>query len=1019
MRSAGQRAIKRGGATTGGGGTPLWSVLFAGVPADASIEIPPGDTVILDVDTPIYDHVSIAGTLMVDQTKPTALRAKSIVVEGTGKYWVGDDASPFPRTQTHTCELWGLRINDPNLATPDQQNANTMSSNRGLLVMAGGELSWIAEKVPVAIFKLGATANVGASSITSRVPVTLKANDKLYLGTTKYWQEGMSDTVAVSNGTAGENTEWGRRMGWGAEVVTVGADVNNSTIIPISSSTSYSYQGGAPVTTTTLQHKHWGQLQYLVPPALEEAPGTLLSLTARSILSGDDFGSVNGNPVTGARVISALAAGSSTVVDNCATVGLLTHPIKFCGGLDADWNVHGYGAHMMVMGMASKSRMVGVERFRVGQAGFLGRYPEHHHMRSYVVSTGVKLGGVNPAWNYSEQCSTWKSSNRGISIHGTCNFELRRNVYANTDTHAIFLEDGSEEDNVIDGNFMAATDRIGYGKLAIKRGVYVPEHSEYKGHDVPSHIGYRGPAGIWFTNPKNYLRNNIVSGAYVGIWNSFAAQCFGLSALVNISPRRQPAIEHKDNEAHSCRFMCMMTASVVIDESGNTVITGGGFGELGYQGPYEYWQQPEANVIEGARLWKPGRAWYENRAFNVKYLKWRCSALRGVNINADPQEVGIFGVAGGTLESPFIVTHTLDDYYSAHRPQQMVTYHNDLHRKNGIFVPAPMDAGVDYQSFLNKAMQKGGLLALWDFYENPVENQFTLDTNNAILGAQPGFPGLMLPPAFMWATNFPGYAAALGNPTITTPDSRQKSGAFKLPADGSMFGMNGGWWVFDDPFHLYGTTGSVYADSIPGYPNLNGKLLPASYNFIGFWAIRANGVSISGQDTGVLADAKPVNYTRLQEDASTVVGTWNTGAGDNNYFPKRHAASLNGCIMKTTWSRADVPLPTQLALQVWGFTFAGANCTWALDWKGVNGALSGNATVGGISMMPRGGPAVSFIGNGKSSKALLLAATSNAYWVDTANNMIWLRLFGGPAHNYPQEPVPSYITHNPLEIYIN
>ena len=69
-------------------------------------------------------------------------------------------------------------------------------------------------------------------------------------------------------------------------------------------------------------------------------------------------------------------------VNECVAKGLAV----IQGAADSDWQTHGFGAHVMVMGLDSSAQVVGVEFRRCGQRRAMGRYPMHWHMLSYTAA---------------------------------------------------------------------------------------------------------------------------------------------------------------------------------------------------------------------------------------------------------------------------------------------------------------------------------------------------------------------------------------------------------------------------------------------------------------------------------------------------------------------------------------------------------------------------------------------------------------------------------------------------------
>lgn len=1021
-------------------GTELWSVKYASKVAGDAITINAGESVVFDLaQSPVYGEITNNGTLTVTRSRNTELRFKGFMNHGLWE--IGTEADPFPLTLSHTITPSGPRASDPFVSDPKHA---TGSDNRGVMNM-GGDRCWIGAVPAVTIFKLGDTALAGASFIVADRPVTFRAGDWLEVGTTMYWQEGMSDLSAAGYPVKDDGTNaslFGRRPGYGSEMVKVAVDVTNATTIPINATVSLN--GNAAVNGTVLQYTHHGKLQYLVPPGVhEDIPGTNLSYTPYTIRPTDVFGTVNGRQVLGSRVLAAIAAGASAVLDNRATVGLLTHPIKFGAPADGDWTNFGYGAHLMDMQFAAKARMQGVEQYRVGQAGFLGRYPQHEHMRSYIPfgassGSGTFLGDMDPAFNFTRYCSVRDSSNRGSTIHGTCGFTLFKNVYSKIDTHCIFLEDHSEERCVIDGNFVSGVGKLGYGLAFIPFDDTRNTENEIKFFDRVTIDGNTsgniGPSGIWYTNPNNYLRNNIVAGAYVGIWNLFSENCFGLSRDCGLHPREAKHLQWLNNEAHSCVFRGLNTLHEVIDENGTLT---SGIGTVGINNTPGYlggFYHPEGSTFENANVWKVWQ-WYENRAFIVHYKGWTCAALKDNNAYYGDDEAGVRGVANGEFENGSFFTHTLDDYYRTYRGEPevhsweqskrnvMTTYHNAVHRINCIFVPPPMGGMLLRATRHMKFTVQGAALDGWDWYENPCEELFELDHGSCYLGSQAGIPAVVYPPAYkLCDTTAPAFSTAYLASVGETPASitakltsyRSNSPCRKLPADGSMFERTG-WWVFDHPFQLYGITPAdiVYADSSPTLTHLNGVLVPANYNFTGVWMIAASGTNISGYGPGLYTDIARIYYTRLATDAVTPVATWDILGPypDQNYPNMRNIATLNGAIVDVRWDRAQVPLPTSLLWAWHGLKFAGANIVLSVDW---NGSAVWSAKIRDYDQNE-----IVFTGNAAPSKLALLNATINTHWVDAVNHKIWLHVWAVSTQSLTNYGNDSYHHHNVHDIAIN
>jgi hypothetical protein len=1193
----------------------LWSVLYAGAGAGDTVVVGAGVSVTMDVaSTDVYACVEVYGTVIVDETQNTQLNTDCMEIFSGGIYRAGTTASPFPRTVTHTIELSGARADDPQLAAP--AGPAIASSNRGIMVEDGGELSLVAAVPAVTIFKLGADAAALASSLTADQAVTLKAGDVLELSTTKYYSEGLTDgqlnsPVAFYPGGI-------RRPGFGREMVTVASDVTASTTIPISA-TNWPSESGATISYTsqaTLKYAHHGRLQYVVAPVNEAQTGTSLSYTNTAIASGDDFGSVQGVAITGATVLAAIAAGAETVIDNRATLGLITHPIKVQAPTGGDWDASGYGAHLMTMGNTSKTMLQGVQFTRVGQAGFLGRYPIHDHMRSYASFTGtvtVPASGtysddIDSTYNYVKNCSIHQASNRAVVIHGTCGGNYYQNVCADIDTHAIFLEDGSEERNIIDGNFVSGVGAIRFGlgseatftaaitattnlltvsaiatgALAVGQqlsvlgthvgtilaqmtgaagstGTYALSFAQagsvassanfvasraIKAHDIPAYqpLGTAGAvaggaAGIWYTNPENYLRNNIVAGHIHGIWNAFSHPYYtgyqergvrtgggviaftsrpqdptlatnvgdgtpaamqaetitltctsagppavfsrsgsltgamsavtvgtaashgsngtpggysyilqaagaafqvgdtfvfdvkrflgvfgasrdvvltsGTTAAYGPAPGwNDQALQYLDNESSSGAHDNALSQPFVIDEEGRTVGPTLHYA-IGQRVPFGTSTAETRFLIEGMNLWKGTYCQYQNESDHVHYLNWRVSGQR-LRTSAGGVSEMIQGnvnstSAGGRpaqFDGCLFAPKTLDDYYASwggggvhHRTNIMVSYGGGINRVNCILIPSKAttlvkDSGESVRPLL---VENGGTMRLWDFYLYPINQHFVGDTNNAIIGEDPGYLGIRSPPIHMLADNFPATELTASYTGIVdtlarTPWAQGNSGAFKLPTDGTLFKQSGGWWTHNRPFLTYGTSGGVDAQSGVNFTGYNGKLVSSSYTYLGVQFLTANGASVL---SGANSDA--IDYTRLEADGVTPVtnGDWNFGYGDTTpaYGQMKHAAVLSmatgGTPVKVVWPNGVTDVspypPTSVTFSLQGFATTD-HIAIGFDFD--------DASVGTVSMTNGVTTVTPIAVASPNSRAGMLASTTDCYWIDTGNDVVWVHIWG-------------------------
>ena len=110
----------------------------------------------------------------------------------------------------------------------------------------------------------------------------------------------------------------------------------------------------------------------------------------------------------------------------------------------------GFGAHILVSGDSAVARVAGVELYRMGQTNVLGRYPMHFH-----------LMGDASGRAYLTDSSIHRSFYRCVSIHGTNEALVARNVGYDAIGYCYYIEDGVEERNVLEYNLAAHVHFLG------------------------------------------------------------------------------------------------------------------------------------------------------------------------------------------------------------------------------------------------------------------------------------------------------------------------------------------------------------------------------------------------------------------------------------------------------------------------------------------------------------------------------------------------------------------------------
>ena len=168
----------------------------------------------------------------------------------------------------------------------------------------------------------------------------------------------------------------------------------------------------------------------------------------------------------------------------------------------------------------------------LGKEGVLGKYAIHFHL----VRASMRGSGVFGA-------SIWDSHNRWLTIHGTDFLVVRDCVGYQSVGHGFFLEDATEQYNVLDRN------------LAVQ---------SYRGRRLPKQVLPFDPndgAGFWWANGRNTLTRNVACE------NDEYGYRFEIAKRSNFNPelntlqpsgerervdvRKIPFLRFEDNESHS------------------------------------------------------------------------------------------------------------------------------------------------------------------------------------------------------------------------------------------------------------------------------------------------------------------------------------------------------------------------------------------------------------------------------------------------------------------------------------
>lgn len=185
------------------------------------------------------------------------------------------------------------------------------------------------------------------------------------------------------------------------------------------------------------------------------------------------------------------------------------------------------------------SGSVSYAEFRhLGKKDKLGRYSMHYHLAGDTMRGSSVIGA-----------SIWNSENRWLTIHGTSYLVVRDCVGYKSTGHGYFLEDGTENFNVIDHNLA----------VAVEGGKPLPKQ-------VLPYDPNRG-AGFWWANCHNSFTRNVAADCIEYGYRFDSKQTADFDPRLKVlqpdgtyqvkDTRILPFIRFEDNEAHSMKFFSL------------------------------------------------------------------------------------------------------------------------------------------------------------------------------------------------------------------------------------------------------------------------------------------------------------------------------------------------------------------------------------------------------------------------------------------------------------------------------
>lgn len=745
-----------------------------------------------------------------------------------------------------------------------------------------------------------------------------------------------------------ENTQWQA----GDQIVLAPTDfygVSQTELLEISSSS-----GDQLNTTTPVNGFRWGLMQY--------ATDSGMSLTPDGSVVAPDSEEEGITPLS---------------LDERAEVGNLTRNIVIESIDDTFWQDQGFGAHIMIMNLASTVHVNGIEVRRAGQAGILGRYPFHWHILSYD-EDGNEIGDATG--HYVRGSTFHESANRCITIHGTNGVRVEDNICFDILGHGIFFEDAVERRNTVEGNLV----------LRVRNP---SNENALKMHETNMQVGVEtGSSCIWVSNPDNTVRGNMLADCEgFGLWMAFPESPVGANAHVPMRPNRLQLGDFDHNTTHSNQRRGVMLDNVEIDNEGRvdaiqyaSTIDG--------QSINSTFDNVRRFTIRGMSLWKNGDGNFWNRVTWPTYKEF---------VSADAGGKFFAGSGtGGLITRSLVIGNSLNNFSPRPRPWMgpptaFATYHSAFDMRDNVIMNFPHVPG-----------QTSGAFATDDYYFRPVEKGHIRNPNNLMINLHPGFRSNAavdenITNNFAQGYSYYVFAGALWDPY-------------------GLWGDPNTWNVYNELFFTHGANCSMIEPASQNAASCDGEYF---------------GVDSFILDEGNLPwdDLMGIHVTRFDDNNPDLpIDTWEvTGAqpGWALWHMRHFAAHDNGTYLLDFPSSTT---PSDVAMDIHNMHQASDTLVLAVRFSGAEEAQVYTSTYHHPIYMSEGhASSGSFAYKHNytelTSRQAVLDSAGETYWQDHANNLVWVRVTLADLEQFP-DPIDiqafadpelsDEVLYNPLHLRI-
>ncbi|MCB1583932.1 MAG: right-handed parallel beta-helix repeat-containing protein [Xanthomonadales bacterium] len=695
--------------------------------------------------------------------------------------------------------------------------------------------------------------------------------------------------------------------------------------------------------TTPVNNFRWGLLQYATTGGMN---------------------TMAGNDVTP----PATEGFTPTVLDERAAIANLSRNIVIQAPDDADWQNHGFGAHLMIMGLQSEVRIDGVEFNRVGHAGQLGRYPVHWHRLSY--DDNAWLGDVQG--HYIKNSSIHDSQNRCITIHATNGLLIDNNICYDILGHGIFLEDAVERRNTITHN------------LVLKVRNPAPENA-LKLHEINTQTGIAtGSSALWASNPDNTIVNNHFGDTEgFGMWLAFPAAPVGVSSNVPLLPYRMQFGVFDENVSQSNNLRGVMIDNVEVDDLGTVAALQ--YASTTPDGENS-WDNLQRFSITGLQLWKNGSGNMWDRVVWPTFAEIVSADSSGKFFSGSGSD--------GKIIRSLLVGSSLNDFSARPQPWMgpptaLATYHSAFDMQDNLIV-----------NFNHVEDKTSGAFATDDYYIRPVEKGQIRNTNNLLINSHPGYrsdASIDEEIAFNFAQGFAHYvfASALWDPY-------------------GYWGDAGNWSVYNRPF----LTHNANCSTIP----LNANASSCEGDYFGVDQFILDQVNMP------FDDLMAIQVTRYDEsNPEQVIDTWEVTSAQPGWplGHMRHFAVREDGIYLLDFP--DSSIPEDVALSLANMHLPAASFTLGIRYSGAHSAEVFTSTHDHVHYITDGHAAAGSWANKHdyvqvANRQQVIASAGETYWQDTVNQIVWVKVSYADLVQFnafdPGDPYADEVLYNQFHLRV-